>query len=144
MTKDEKVMINNFEASHRLLNNKKHYKDNLRTKLDLFFIDPQFVPLLIQDNYLNTLGDARGMDTLSKMAEAAEFISFSDELSLRIHKDQNWALFGNYGLMSSVSPCIITNGISNYPGFPVWLGKNSSAGKSRRLIRELKQKMISL
>jgi replication factor C subunit 1 len=28
-----------------------------------------------------------------------------------------------------------------YPWFPAWLGKNSSAGKARRLIRELKQAM---
>ena len=47
----------------------------------------------------------------------------------------------NYGILSSVAPCVLANGTSSYPGFPQWLGKNSSARKSKRLIRELKQKM---
>lgn len=51
ITKDEKVMINNFDAAHRLLN---HGSKNLninyptfRQKLDLFFIDHELIPLLI-------------------------------------------------------------------------------------------------
>jgi replication factor C subunit 1 len=43
--------------------------------------------------------------------------------------------------MSSVGPCILAYGGCGYPGFPQWLGKNSSARKAKRLIRELKQKM---
>lgn len=49
--KDEKVMINNFDAAFRLLNVKSHERDGryktFRDKLDLFFIDYQFVPLLV-------------------------------------------------------------------------------------------------
>ena len=51
VAKDESVMINNFDAAHRLLN---HGAKNLneryprfRDKLDLFFIDHEWVPLLI-------------------------------------------------------------------------------------------------
>jgi len=58
--KDEKVMINNFEAAHRLLN---HGVVNLydkypkfQQKLDLFFIDHDWVPLLVQESYLNGMG----------------------------------------------------------------------------------------
>ena len=43
--------------------------------------------------------------------------------------------------MSSVAPTLIIKGRCNYPGFPQWLGKNSSARKAKRLLRELKQKM---
>ena len=42
------------------------------------------------------------------------------------------------GMMSSVAPCIIANGQTYYPGFPQWLGKNSTSRKARRLISELK------
>mmetsp|Transcript_1767 Transcript_1767/g.2287 ORF Transcript_1767/g.2287 Transcript_1767/m.2287 type:complete len:80 (+) Transcript_1767:2464-2703(+) len=49
MAKDEKVTINNYEAAYRLLNckaNKQKYP-SFRQKLDLFFIDHEFVPLLV-------------------------------------------------------------------------------------------------
>lgn len=58
-SKDEKVMINNFEAAFRLLNNgavpleKKYPK--FQQKLDLFFIDHDWVPLLVQESYLNSM-----------------------------------------------------------------------------------------
>jgi hypothetical protein len=51
VSKDGNVMINNFEAAQKLLNhgavslNIKH--PSFRDKLDLFFIDHEFVPLLV-------------------------------------------------------------------------------------------------
>ena len=59
-SKDEKVMINNFEAAYRLLNNGTVSLNDkyptFRDKLDLFFIDHEWVPLLVQDSYLNSMG----------------------------------------------------------------------------------------
>jgi hypothetical protein len=58
ISKDENVMINNFEAANKLLNhgenslNKKY--PTFRQKLDLFFIDHEFIPLLVQESYLNS------------------------------------------------------------------------------------------
>ena len=55
--KDEKVMLNNFDAASKLLNLGDHRNfskyNTYRSKLDLFFIDHEFVPLLVQENYLN-------------------------------------------------------------------------------------------
>ena len=49
--KDEKVMINNFEAAYRLLNTGTVPLDDkypkFQQKLDLFFIDNDWVPLLV-------------------------------------------------------------------------------------------------
>ena len=49
-------MITNFDAAHRLLN---HGSKNLNIsypkftqKIDLFFIDYDFIPLLMHENYL--------------------------------------------------------------------------------------------
>ena len=51
MKKDEKVMINNFDAAHRLLNagegNLNGKYPSFRDKLDLFFVDYDWVPLLV-------------------------------------------------------------------------------------------------
>ena len=59
IAKDEKVMLNNFDAASRLLNlgDSKISNDykQFRQKLDLFFIDHDFVPMLVQENYLNAM-----------------------------------------------------------------------------------------
>ena len=53
-SKDENIMINNFDAAHRLLD---HGRCDLnikypsfRQKMDLFFIDYDMIPLLIQES----------------------------------------------------------------------------------------------
>ena len=133
-------MINNFDAAYRLLNmgNQKMNYPLFRDKLDLFFIDHEFVPLLVQDNYLNMFQD---QDDIEAVANAADFVSQGDLVNVKIRTEQNWSLLPNYGTLSSGAPCILADGTASYPGVPQWLGKNSSARKAKRLIRELKQKM---
>ena len=60
-------------------------------------------------------------------------------MNVQIRSNQNWALLPNFGIFSSVAPCMLVNGRTFFPSFPQWLGKNSSARKAKRLIRELKQ-----
>lgn len=83
--KDELVMINNFDAAHRLLN---HGAKSLnlnyplfRHKVDLFFIDYELIPLLVQENYLTAMGERKTLEDIEKMADAAEFISLGDTAS---------------------------------------------------------------
>ena len=49
-------MINNFDAAHRFLNagegNLSGKYPSFRAKLDLFFVDYDWVPLLVQEGYL--------------------------------------------------------------------------------------------
>jgi hypothetical protein len=65
IAKDEAVMITNFDAAQRLLD---HGKRNLniaypefRQKMDLFFIDYDMIPMLVQENYLGSMGDRKDM-----------------------------------------------------------------------------------
>ena len=80
--KDDNVMINNFEAAHRLLNcgsgilEKKH--PTFRDKLDLFFVDHEWIPLLVQESYLTSMEKRTGMDDVLAMADASEYISLGD------------------------------------------------------------------
>lgn len=85
VSKDESVMINNFDAAHRLLD---HGKNSLnekyplfRQKVDLFFIDYDLIPLLIQESYLNSMGDRKTLDDIERMADASDFISLGDSVS---------------------------------------------------------------
>ena len=50
--------------------------------MDLFFIDYDFIPLLIQENYLTTMGDRRSMDDVNAMADAAEYMSLGDSVNV--------------------------------------------------------------
>lgn len=78
-------MINNFEAAYRLLNaGRKNLNDKYPTfkdKLDLFFIDYDWVPLLIQEGYLGSMEKRNSDEDIETMAEAAEFISEGDVFS---------------------------------------------------------------
>ena len=76
-------MINNFDAAAKLLDcGNPTFEDKyptFRSKLDLFFIDHEFVPLLVQESYLNGFGDdARSLNDLNKMANASEMMSVGD------------------------------------------------------------------
>jgi replication factor C subunit 1 len=82
ISKDESVMINNFDAAHRLLNCGEKPLDRqyptFRQKLDLFFIDYDFIPLLVQEAYLNSFQNRKEQADLEAMADAADMISIGD------------------------------------------------------------------
>ena len=135
-------MINNFDAAHRLLN---HGQKNLNekypsfaSKMDLFFIDYDLIPLLVQENYLYALGERKSLEDIEKMADAADFMSLGDEINRQVRTNQDWSLLPNLGFASAIAPTLIIKGSLFYPRFPEWLGKNSSQRKSKRLLRELK------
>lgn len=123
-------MINNFDAAHRLLNhggkNLNERYPRFRDKLDLFFIDHEWVPLLVQDNYLNSMERRDSIADINAMADASEFISLGDSLNRQVRVNMNWSLLPNLGICSSVAPALLLKGKSFYPRFPEWLGKNSS------------------
>lgn len=86
ITKDEKVMINNYDAAKKLLN---HGDNNLnrqypsfREKLDLFFIDHDFVPMLVHESYLNSMQNKSSLQDLENMADAADLMSVSDQANI--------------------------------------------------------------
>ena len=112
IAKDEKVMINNYDAAHRLLNMQESHRKypSFRNKIDLFFIDHEFVPLLVQESYINAFGPGDSMRDIERLADAADLISIGDQLNIKIRTEQNWSLLPNYGILSSVGPCILANG----------------------------------
>jgi len=138
-------MINNFEAAYRLLNHGAVSLDTkyprFQQKIDLFFIDHDWVPLLVQESYLNGMGQRKELEDIEQMAMASEFISLGDCINRQIRTNMQWTLLPQLGTCGAVAPCLLTKGRSMYPRFPEWLGKNSSQRKSFRQIRELKAAM---
>lgn len=96
IAKDESVMISNFDAAHRLLDHGKRSLNvsypQFRQKMDLFFIDYDLIPLIVQENYLQAMGDRRGPDDIEAMAKAAEFISLGDTCNVQLRTNQDWSL----------------------------------------------------
>ncbi|KAF3788634.1 Replication factor C subunit 1 [Nymphaea thermarum] len=83
-------------------------------RIDLSMSDPDLVPLLIQENYINyrpSLGskDDSGVQRMKLIARAAESIGDGD----------------------------IINGERNFNRFGGWLGKNSTMGKNLRLLDDV-------
>jgi hypothetical protein len=79
-------MISNFDAAHRLLDHGKRSLNlsypEFRQKLDLFFIDYELVPLLVQENYLNSMGDRSSLYDVESMALASDYISLGDSVNI--------------------------------------------------------------
>ena len=73
-------MINNFDAAQRLMNLGDYQMMNkystFRDKQDLFFIDYDLVPTIIQENYLSSMpSHKQELNDIERMADAADFIS---------------------------------------------------------------------
>ena len=105
---------------------------------ELFFMDYDLIPLLVQQNYSKCIEKVTDPRALLAMKKANEFITFGDVIGRSIHTDNQWALLPEYGTVSTVAPSFACNNVLTFPEFPSWLGKQSSAGKNNRLIRELR------
>ena len=137
--KDSSVMLSNFDAAGKLLNNSNSKKMSFRELLDLYFIDYDLIPLLIHENYLSIFKFEHKKDILENLSFESDLISESDIVDKRIRTNQNWNLLGDRGILGSVSSCFFTKGVVPFPKFPELMGKMSSMRKTKREIKELKK-----
>jgi replication factor C subunit 1 len=52
--------------------------------MDLFFIDYDLIPLLVQENYLSAMPDRKNLQDIENMAAAADYISLGDCISRQV------------------------------------------------------------
>ncbi len=110
--------------------------------LDLFFHDYDLMPLFIQENYIHAIPAAQSpVHQMRLFADAADVISYGDLVKDQVMKSQDWGLLPFLGMVSTVVPCAIVRGRLSRVEFPSWLGKNSSANKSKRVLKELQVHM---
>jgi len=112
--KDTAVMINHFDGVNKLLTRAQFSKMNFREKLNMFFLDYDLVPLLVQENYLTCFKE-KTQETLHKIYKSADHISFSDILDKRIRSQGDWNLLQDKGIHSSIA---VGQYASNFLGFP--------------------------
>jgi replication factor C subunit 1 len=109
--------------------------------MNLFFIDYNLIPLLIQENYLDSMRKDNSLKTLEKMAKSADYISTGDILNKKVRSGMNWKLLTDMALYSTLLPCQTSAVYMGWPKFPQWFSKNSSRRKRTREAREIRMKI---
>ncbi|XP_038706721.1 replication factor C subunit 1 isoform X3 [Tripterygium wilfordii] len=118
-------------------------------RIDLSMSDPDLIPLLIQENYINYRPSAVGKDDsgvkrMNLIARAAESIADGDIVNVQIRRYRQWQLSQTGSLASCIFPAallhgqreILEQGERNFNRFGGWLGKNSTMGKNLRLLED--------
>jgi replication factor C subunit 1 len=127
-------------------------KATLNEKIELYFNDHEFSPLMLQENYLGTnpmqalnySGKEKNMKTLELASKAADSISDGDLVDRMIHgSQQQWSLMPTHAVFSFVRPASFVAGSTagNQTRFTSWLGKNSSTTKLTRMVKEIQSHM---
>jgi len=136
--KDTQVQSNPWDACTKLLSKEESGSKPtpLPTKLDLFYIDPDMVPLLVQENYLRPYEKSNRTlqaEDISTCAYAAEMIATADSMQ------GDWGLQSSVAAIGTIYPSFLTsaNGPPLRPSFPAWLMKRSNMTKNVRLSQEM-------
>ncbi|KAG5021047.1 hypothetical protein AAZX31_06G288500 [Glycine max] len=119
-------------------------------RINLSMSDPDLVPLIIQENYINYRPSLAGKDDsgikrMNLIARAAESIADGDIVNVQIRRYRQWQLSQTSSLATSIIPAsllhgqreILEQGERNFNRFGGWLGKNSTMGKNLRLLDDL-------
>jgi replication factor C subunit 1 len=127
-------------------------KATLNEKIELYFNDHEFSPLMLQENYLGTnpmlslgySGKEKNLKNLELVSQAADSISDGDLVDRMIHgSQQQWSLMPAHAVFSFVRPASFVSGSTagNQTRFTSWLGKNSTANKLSRMVKEIQAHM---
>ncbi|KAF2400268.1 DNA replication factor C, large subunit [Trichodelitschia bisporula] len=124
----------------------------LNDKIELYFNDHEFSPLMLQENYLGTNpvrsnayhGREKNLKHLELVEQAAASISDGDLVDRMIHgTQQQWSLMPTHAVFSFVRPASFVAGslAGNQTRFTSWLGNNSKQGKLSRFVKEIQGHM---
>lgn len=102
---------------------------------EAFFIDYSLCGLLIHENYVGAVNNAKG-DKIARLAEASDTLARVDLIDKRIRGDQNWSLLTTQAALV-VKTGVDIHGSCLNPSFPAWFGRNSTTAKNKRLCSEL-------
>ncbi|KAL3672517.1 hypothetical protein V7S43_001817 [Phytophthora oleae] len=136
--KDESLRLNPFSATQQIFQRDISFD----ARNEAYFVDYDLMPLMVQENYIQSIMNNKTSsdENLEKAMYASEFISESDLLNTYVRVEQRWDLLTKQAAMN-VGACVYSAGFIGHPEFSKWLGKNSSASKSKRLLSELSVRM---
>uniref|UniRef100_A0ACD5WY38 Uncharacterized protein n=1 Tax=Avena sativa TaxID=4498 RepID=A0ACD5WY38_AVESA len=125
-------------------------------RIDLSMSDPDLVPLIIQENYINYRPSAVGKDDsgvkrMNYLARAAESLADGDIVNVQIRRYRQWQLSQAACLASSIVPAALMHGSRevleagerNFNRFGGWLGKYSTTNKNKRLLEDVHSHILA-
>ncbi|CAM0906628.1 unnamed protein product [Alopecurus aequalis] len=125
-------------------------------RMDLSMSDPDLVPLIIQENYINFRPSAAGKDDsgvkrMNYLARAAESIADGDIVNVQIRRYRQWQLSQAACFASSIVPAalmhgnreVLEAGERNFNRFGGWLGKYSTTNKNKRLLEDVHSHILA-
>uniref|UniRef100_A0A158PA02 AAA domain-containing protein n=1 Tax=Angiostrongylus cantonensis TaxID=6313 RepID=A0A158PA02_ANGCA len=129
------IAVGPFEAARKLLDS----RSTLQEKQDMFFVDYGIMPLFVQENYPNMRNDKHSSkQAIAGLRRAADFISHGDTIEKCIRSSGTWKLLNEQAMLACALPSLAVDGhLRAMIQFPAWLGKNSTANKRQRLMRQL-------
>jgi len=146
----KEVALKPFDVVGRLLSSNLYGAKptyNINEKINLFFADPDMVPLMMHENYRSTQPtavfnyppDKQNYATLRQLEKASNVISESDLVNQAVRSgEQQWSLLPFYGIMSTILPgSYICGRVTSRIFFTSWLGQNSKTMKYRRIVQQL-------
>jgi len=135
VSKDQEFILNNFNACQFIFNESRN-PARFDARYNAFFVDYDLIPLMIQENYPNAvISDGSPSDSLKCLAAAADATTDCDIIMQQIRGRQRWNLLPAAAAMH-LRVASVSKGNVGFPGFPSWLGKNSTRGKRKRLLGE--------
>ncbi|KAM0864037.1 hypothetical protein ACQ4PT_044193 [Festuca glaucescens] len=125
-------------------------------RMDLSMSDPDLVPLIIQENYINYRPSAVGKDDsgvkrMNYLARAAESLADGDIVNVQIRRYRQWQLSQAACFASSIVPAalmhgnreVLEAGERNFNRFGGWLGKYSTTNKNKRLMEDVHSHILA-
>ncbi|KVH97442.1 AAA+ ATPase domain-containing protein, partial [Cynara cardunculus var. scolymus] len=118
-------------------------------RFDLSMSDPDLVPLIIQENYMNyrpsAVGkDEHGIKRMSLIARAADSIASGDIINVQIRRYRQWQLSQSSSLTSSIIPAALLRGQretleprpSDYMATPLVTSKGDKVTHSSKMLEK--------
>lgn len=148
--KDVQVTLDAFAATKKLLTSSESSQLSINEKLEIFFIDFDLMPLLLEENYISALSVKSGgfgsssqqmassPQVIGSICDSANLFVEADIFNSKLRSDNEWSLLSEIAINCAVAPGFSSvNSFLARPEFPKWLGKNSMTNKNKRLLSEL-------
>ena len=98
--KDKTVRFNAQGVAKIMLNNQEFNSiKTFNSKLSMFFINHDLVPLYVHENYLTSMCNSNSMDSIEKMAKSADMMSRGDIVYNQTKQFQDWSLMPSIGIL---------------------------------------------
>jgi len=141
--KDTSGSLSTFDACTALLTRSELDKRPVEKRMDLVYVDVDFVPLMIQENYMRsceTQRTASAEDELSRLAKAADLIACSNAMMGK----GGWEVQNSALVIGTLYPAFLTASDQRFskPAFPAYMKGLGSMNKGKKALQDMHGKLM--